>query len=230
VISPLLRGMLGLEVDAPAKRARFAPHFPADWTSVEVKNVQVGGCVLQLAYRKSNEGIRLQVTRTGNQQCTLEFAPAVSMRATVVGAELDGHSLPVRSEVNSQDQHASVQFPVRNGSQTVLLRVHDDFGLTVRSALPPLGSESRGLRVTSEVWSSERDRLTLEVSGASATAYMLPVWHAEEIANIQGGEIINDDQGQKLLRVAIPKVAEPYGQQKVVIQFASKARARGAGR
>jgi hypothetical protein len=32
VVSPLLKGMFGLEKDARRKRS-FAPHVPADWTN-----------------------------------------------------------------------------------------------------------------------------------------------------------------------------------------------------
>lgn len=31
VVSPILRGMMGLEADAPARALKFAPHVPAAW-------------------------------------------------------------------------------------------------------------------------------------------------------------------------------------------------------
>src|SRR5207253_4968674 len=42
VVSPMLRGMLGLRQDALSKKLSFAPEVPADWTYFRVRNVQVG--------------------------------------------------------------------------------------------------------------------------------------------------------------------------------------------
>ena len=42
VISPLLRGLFGLEADAGAHRLTFAPHVPADWTWFTLDNLHVG--------------------------------------------------------------------------------------------------------------------------------------------------------------------------------------------
>jgi glycogen debranching enzyme len=227
VVNPLLRGMMGLEIDAAAKHVRFAPHIPADWTSVAMNNIRVGGSTLQFAYSKSAEGITLQVTRTGTDECTVEFAPALSLRAEILGAELNRRSLPVHSEANSQDQHASVQFRTGSGSETLKIRVRNDFGLSVSSELPPLGRESRGLRVTSETWSRSRDKLTLEVSGASGAVYTLAVWNPGQVGTVQGAELLTDSQGQSGLRVAIPEGTAPHRHAQIVIQFASKMLTNG---
>src|SRR5262249_4901336 len=46
VVSPILKGMLGLETDAIRRGVTLAPHLPADWTTFSVKNVKVGGNTL----------------------------------------------------------------------------------------------------------------------------------------------------------------------------------------
>ena len=43
VISPILRGMFGLQTDAEKHQITLAPHVPADWTSFAIQNVRVGG-------------------------------------------------------------------------------------------------------------------------------------------------------------------------------------------
>src|SRR5437899_1338669 len=42
VVSPILRGMLGLEVDAIHHTVRLTPHVPADWDRFSMENVHVG--------------------------------------------------------------------------------------------------------------------------------------------------------------------------------------------
>ena len=44
VISPLLRGLFGLQTDAGARRVTLAPHVPANWTRFTLDNVRVGQC------------------------------------------------------------------------------------------------------------------------------------------------------------------------------------------
>src|ERR1700704_4725030 len=48
VVSPLLRGMFGLATDAKAGAVTFAPHLPADWSSLGIDNVRVGENKMQL--------------------------------------------------------------------------------------------------------------------------------------------------------------------------------------
>src|SRR2546427_7316364 len=41
IVSPLLRGMLGLQIDALSHQLVFAPHVPAEWDSFRVDNLRV---------------------------------------------------------------------------------------------------------------------------------------------------------------------------------------------
>ena len=145
VVSPLLRGLFGLQTDAGARRVTLAPHVPADWTWFTLENVRVGQSSLRLAYRKSADDLTLAVTRTGNGECSLEFSPAVSLRAQIIGAEMNGKRVPFQIRKSDVDQHVAVQFPVAAGESKLRIRLRNDFGLSLSPTLPPLGSASRRL-------------------------------------------------------------------------------------
>ena len=81
VVSPVLRGLLGLEIDATSHQLRFAPHVPAGWKSFEVRNVHVADAVLDLKYERTEEGLTLEMRRTGSGDCLMEFAPALNSRS-----------------------------------------------------------------------------------------------------------------------------------------------------
>jgi hypothetical protein len=222
VVSPLLRGMFGLEANALEKKLVFAPHVPADWTQFGVENVRVGQTVLGLNYTKSEEGIQLEtgVSKPG-QECTLEFRPAISLRAKVQKVELNGKPLVFRVETNETDQHVVVRFPVKEGKYIVRIRVLRDFGISLRSSLPELGSASRGLRFLSETWSANRDQLTLGLSGAVGQIYGLRVWNIGEIQSVDGAEL-NPKSEDSAIRILFPSTgSDPYPRQKVVIHFKS---------
>lgn len=200
VVSPLLRGMLGLATDAQAATVTFAPHLPADWNSVGVANLRVGENKLQLNLKKTVEGIFLIAERTeGTGESTVEFRPAVSLRAAVQRVELNGKPLPFRMEANQEDQHVVLRFPVSDGQKTLRIIVSNDFGVSAASELPPLGSVSRGLRILSEEWSPSRDQLTLSVSGLTGARYELKVWNPALIKSVEGAELKKNLEGASII-------------------------------
>ena len=55
IVSPLLRGLFGLDWDAQARTLRVAPHLPADWEEARLHNVKLGDSVFDLRYRRSGD-------------------------------------------------------------------------------------------------------------------------------------------------------------------------------
>lgn len=54
VISPLVRGLFGLDWDAANHTLRLAPHLPADWDHATLRNVKIGDISTDLAYQRTN--------------------------------------------------------------------------------------------------------------------------------------------------------------------------------
>jgi GH15 family glucan-1,4-alpha-glucosidase len=222
VVSPILRGMLGLKQDAISHTLTFAPEVPADWTYLQVRHVRVGDAILDLAYRKAAGGITLEVKRAGSGECNVEFSPALSLRAQVVAAEVEGHRVQPRVDANGVDQHATVRFPVKQETTTVHIRTRDDFGLSLENNLPGLGDSSQGLRVIAEKWGTNRDTLELGISGLPGREYDLSVWNPSQIASIEGGELLKDRRGEGVMRVKFPAQSNAYVHGKVTIHFAGR--------
>jgi glycogen debranching enzyme len=215
VVSPILRGMFGLQIDAERHQITIAPHVPADWTSFAIRNVRVAGIDVDFQYRKAADSVVLETKRTGTGDCWVEFSPSFSLRTQVVGVQLNGRPLSFKMQPNSNDQHLSVRFPVNNGPNNLVVRLKNDFGLALSNELPPLGSASRGLRVISESWNSARTQMTLEVSGLPGSRYQLALWNPGQIASVEGGELVKGK-----LEVRTPQAAtDSYVQQRVVIHF-----------
>ncbi|HLO06002.1 MAG TPA: hypothetical protein VK198_05165, partial [Terriglobales bacterium] len=224
VISPLLRGLFGLQTDAGARRVTLAPHVPANWSGFTLDHVRVGQCALRLAYQRSANEISLVVTRNGSGDCSLEFSPALSLRAQILGAEVNGRKVPFQVNKSDVDQHVGVKFPVASGETRLRLRIRDDFGLSISPVLPALGSASQGLRVLSESWAPARDTLTLEVSGAQGRQYEIGVRNAAQVASVEGAELVKIDADSARMNLTIPaSTSELNPHEKIVIHFISKA-------
>src|SRR6266568_4834047 len=229
VISPLLRGLFGLEVDAAGRRLTFAPHIPADWNSFAIDNVHVGTVALNFRYHKTAEELTLETSRSGAGDCAIEFSPALSPRAGVTGAELNGRPVPFHLEKNAADQHVTVRFPVYGGPNVLRIRLKNDSGLSFNSTLPPLGARSRGLRVVSESWNPSLGALTLDVSGAAGGQYELDLWNPEQIVSVEGAELVKTSGGEKKLRIHFDENAgERYPHEKIMIHFSGSRRSTAA--
>jgi hypothetical protein len=216
VISPILRGLLGIETEAVTHHVVLAPHVPGDWTSFSVHHLQAGNSVMNLQYRKTANEIALDIESNGNAD--LDFSPAVGPRARVLSAELNGRSAHFQAQTNDFDQHVSVRVQVAKGKSTLRIRLANDFGLSYANALPELGSPSRGLRIISESWSAARDTLTLEVSGAAGAQYAMAVWNPQQIASVDGGQLEN---GRIHVQLATNSSSP---QQRLTIHFVSARR------
>jgi glycogen debranching enzyme len=207
VVNPLLSGLLGLQVDAAGCQLNFAPHVPPDWSSFSVHNVHLAAMVSSLDYQRTPESIRLEVQSTGTGQCSLQFSPAVSLRAKITGARLNGRTLPFRIEANSSDQHVTINVPILNGQSTVEIQMKNNFELGETSTLPELGGSSHGLRVLSESWSPKRDTLTLLLSGAAGEKYSLSAWNPDQISSVEGAEVDKKTATEARVRVQLPASA-----------------------
>jgi glycogen debranching enzyme len=219
VISPILDGMFGLQTDAGRHQIDFDPHIPADWTSFAIRNVRLGNVSANFQYRKRGGAIVLETTRSGAGDCWVEFFPAFSLRTRVTSVTLNDRALPFRMQANANDQHLRVRFPVLEGSNRLVIRVKDDFGLAYANQLPHLGSTSRELRITSEAWNDKKDELTLTASGLTDAQYDLRVWNPGQIASVEGATLRHDGA----LEIHIPKgTTDSYATAKVVIRFKSR--------
>ncbi len=143
VLSPLIRGLLGIDVDAPARRVTIAPHLPPDWDAVEVDNVPVGNGTMSLALRRSAGRITATVRRRGDPApIEVVFAPALPLGARVSGTGAVIQNTP-------GDVHATVKAMV---TDTAELGVSYTGGWQIVPPSMPakIGHRSEAPRVISE--------------------------------------------------------------------------------
>ncbi|HEV2732374.1 MAG TPA: amylo-alpha-1,6-glucosidase, partial [Terriglobales bacterium] len=221
VVSPILRGLLGIETDAQNHTLVFAPHVPAEWRSFSVDNLRVGSAVVSVGYRKTPGLITVEVRRTGAGDCMVVFSPALSLRSGVASVELNGHGLPFHVSTTSDDQHVTIRFPATDVANIARIHLKNDFGLGFSGTLPPLGSVSEGLRILSESWNAGHTQLSLTLSGLAGKGYDLSVWNPLQIASVQGGQLHDARQDEGKLTVEFPAAnAGSYVRQELVINFA----------
>jgi hypothetical protein len=178
VLTPLLRGLLGIDVDVTRGRVTIAPHLPPTWDSVAVANVPVGRNTLSFAIRRTGEMVSLVARRRGPDRTPIElvFSPALPLGATVASVGSTVQRTPGDIHVTLQGSLVdSVSLGVRYAGGWAM----------VPPALPAIiGSRSRAPRVLSERLNatSTDERYVVALEGLSGQAYRFVI-HAPDDAN-----------------------------------------------
>jgi glycogen debranching enzyme len=223
VVSPILRGLLGLRADALSRTITLAPTLPADWSSFAARNLRAGDVTLEVAFHRNADEMVFEVGRAGGGECFLVLQPALSLRAEVSSVELNGRPLPFHLEKNETDQHLEVRFAVYGGTNTLRIRLRNDFGVAYSAARPLLGHRSEGLRVLSETWSDAKDRLTLELQGTPGALYSLAFFRGEELTRVEGAALSRFDRGSGVFTVTMPPDSSAESVRgTITLQFARK--------
>ncbi len=225
IVSPLLRGMMGLSVDALNSSIRFEPHVPENWTDFAIRNVPMGASSearttnLTLSYHHSAGEITLEIKRHGAQRVQLEFLPSLSLRAHVLGAEIDGKPVNFKTvePANEVDQHIAILVPITRDRTMIRIRLRNEFGITYPYVVPPTGAVSSNLKFISERWNAAHDRLELQVAGARGSKYRVPLAGDLTGLTVNGAELSQDS-----LQIEFPTgPSGTYATKEVVLQFAS---------
>jgi GH15 family glucan-1,4-alpha-glucosidase len=230
VVSPILRGLFGLQTDAIHRSLTFAPHVPGNWRSFAIRNVPACRDELDFSYTKSSDVIKLRVERKSTENYMLEFEPAVSLRAKVLGVDINGHAAPFRIVEHDTDQHVLMRLPVNVRQSVIQISLRNDFQLSYDASLPPLGTTSRQLRFISESWTPSRDSLTLELAGIAGSQYQLGISDGSQITSIDGGQLVKAANQQQGVLVRFPAhAADSYVHTILVFHFRGATTANGAG-
>jgi hypothetical protein len=132
----------------------------------------------------------------------MDFRPALSPRAQVLGVTLNGQRVLFRLEPHDGDQHVIVETSLASGANTLKILLRNDFAVTTTAHLPALGSTSQGLRILAETWSATRDALRLQTEGLAGRRYTLAVRGQEQIASIDGAKVLPDGSIEETFPVA----------------------------
>ena len=82
VITPTLRGLFGISLDAATNTITVNPHLPAQWTFSHLTNLHIGGQTFNLHIQRLGGAIHVSADTAGMK------AVAINMRSDVVGAKL----------------------------------------------------------------------------------------------------------------------------------------------
>jgi glycogen debranching enzyme len=186
VVSPLLRGLLGLETDAAGRKIVFAPHLPADWQAAGVHGIPLPGARVDLDIRRDAGSLQLTMNNSGSEVVHLEFAPAYPPCAHVDSATLEGQPVTWKTDSEYLDWHPRFEIAVPRGASTLSIRHHGLFGYALPYSPPQLAGRSMHLKIVSERWTDDGRQLVLTVSGRPSRDYRLELINGDLLASVEG--------------------------------------------
>ncbi|HXM43026.1 MAG TPA: hypothetical protein VN924_17360 [Bryobacteraceae bacterium] len=200
VVSPLLRGLLGLETNAAARKIVFAPHLPADWQTAGVHGIPLPGARVNLDIRRDAGTLQLTVANPGSEVVHVVFAPAYPPCAHLDSATLGGQPIAWKTDSEYLDWHPFFEIAAQPGKSTLTIRHHGLFGYALPFSPPELAERSTNLKIVSETWTDNGRQLALTVSGRPARDYRLGLVNADLLASVEGAT----REGPSVLIVHMP--------------------------
>ena len=83
VVSGFYEGLLGLEVNVPARQVRLAPRLPMEWDSLEVQRIPFGNETFDLAIRKDEDRFVINVAGAFREPVSFEFRPEIPVKGSI---------------------------------------------------------------------------------------------------------------------------------------------------
>jgi glycogen debranching enzyme len=118
-LTSAVRGMLGLTVDGSRHALRFAPRLPAEWDTIRVRQIRVGGENVALAMRRSPEQIELEIENSG-PPLTLNFRPELEPGARPRETHVTTGARLIPSSDRRGDYELSITCPAKATTRVVL--------------------------------------------------------------------------------------------------------------
>ena len=198
--TPLLRGVLGWEPDAPLGRARLAPQLPPDWPEVTVRRLRAGGTSTDVEIRQrwtAAGGERRTTLTTTGPPLRFDFVPdlpagarAVSVRVNGVdtGFSPDGSVAVAIGGADPADHRAEIVVTWESGLAVAPPRID----------LHP-GQRSAGLRILD--FTAEPAGWILSVEGTAGRSYDIALFGTPVRPTVTSGAARVSDSGDGVIRV-----------------------------
>ena len=222
VVTPIIRGLLGLEARAGGTELRFEPQLPATWDQVEVRNVAVGNMRYDLNLSRVAGRMTITAKRTASNavvapgKIRFTIAPAFPLDAHVRAVTVQGRSVKFETSQTGDAQRTPVSFDVGPESAQVIFSYDEGTDVYVEQEIPAPGTMNQGLRVLRS--RADVAGLHLLVEGLGGRSYPLLVRGPRQMLETAGIRITNRGANQELV-VQFDGPVDTYIRREVTIPF-----------
>ena len=225
VITPAMRGLLGIEISAGGKELRFAPQLPADWDRIEARNVAAGNARYDLKLTRAAGRLTITITQRGSATTSpsslshgierFVVAPAFPLDARVHSVTVQGRAMQLEMKITGDVQRAEVGIEVHDPTAEIIF-IYDegtDIYLVPESLKP--GAQSTGLRILRARADDKALHLLLE--GVGGRTYTMRARTPYQIGHADGVIVQRDGSSDPQLTVAFEGPSDSYVRRELTI-------------
>jgi glycogen debranching enzyme len=206
VITPAVRGLLGIEARAGGKELRFAPQLPASWNEIEARNVPVGKAHFDVKLRREIRRLRVTITKRGALTAKgattaerITVAPAFPLDARIRAVKVRGRSTKFATNIIGDIQRAEVTLDVDQPTIDVVYSYDEGTDVFADQDIPVPGAQSKGLRILRS--RADQEALHLVLEGLGGRSYWLNVRTPHQIGEVSG--VTKETGGANATRLVI---------------------------
>jgi glycogen debranching enzyme len=210
VVQPALEGLLGLDVDAGKMKVRLAPAVPADWDSLEARNIRFGDRFIHMKYRRSGNTLTYRFVSEYREKITVELAPLLPPGTRILWCRVNQKDVQFTSAVSPEGVRAGIDFRP-DGVDLVEIGVESGICVLPEVPGPKAGYPAEGLRIISASLTGDIYSVTAE--GLSGSMGLIRVW--SNFGGTDGTEngLIESDSGKiSSFRLSFPDSGSKYSQ------------------
>jgi glycogen debranching enzyme len=225
VVTPAMRGLLGVEVSAGGRGLSFAPQLPANWDQVAVRNVAAGDARYDLSLERTAGQESIKIVRRKAENSTVSSSPRAPMRITIAPAfPLDAQIKSVLINGQASQFRVTRIGDVQRAETTVdaarevtqVVYIYDEG--TEAYAEPQVlvaGAGNQGLRILRSRADANVLRLTLE--GLGGRAYQLRVRTPRRLGEASGVRKVETSERDAQLLVSFEGPEDSYVRRELTI-------------
>jgi glycogen debranching enzyme len=204
IVSPFIRGTIGLRGDAIKKRLIVSPHLPAAWDAIDVKRYRVGEQSFSISLQKTGGSITATIEKDSDEVYELIFAPALAPFSRVQSVKIDGKPAAFTIEESSQDSHVSIDARI-NRKVEIEIRYSTGIEIDLPVQEVEIGQRTSALKFLGVEKGAERLKLAIE--GAAGLSYRMRVRSALGEVKVDGARLVGDSGEWKEIEVSFPDSA-----------------------
>jgi hypothetical protein len=232
VITPAMRGLLGIEVSAGGKELRFAPQLPGDWNQVEARKVSAGKASFDLKLVRQPGRLTVTIKRLGRSTSgatdgrdsitRITVAPAFPVDAQLRNVRVKGRAAQFATKRTGDIQRAEVTVDADQPDIEVVYRYDEGTDVFIDQEIPAPGGQSKGLRILRS--RADQDALHLMLEGIGGRSYVLSVRTPHQLGEVSGVTTEKGAISGTRLQVAFKGPTGTYVRRELTIPLRRKTR------
>ncbi|MEJ7709703.1 MAG: GH116 family glycosyl hydrolase [Pyrinomonadaceae bacterium] len=233
VVTPAIRGLLGLEASAGGRTVTFAPHLPINWDSVSVRNFSAGKSHYDISLNRAAGQMTIKTMRRTTADVNtagdstaqqLNIAPAFPLDARIRSVSVNGKSAQFKITREGDIQRAEVLIVDAPPDVTLVINYEEGTDVYMEHAGPQLGASNQGLRVLRSRADANALRLTTE--GLGGRTYPLSVRTPHQLSETANVKITSERERDAQLLVSFDGPADVYVRRELLIPLQPRGTTR----